>query len=149
MLSFEELNQWDKNPVLIFINKFYNHNGNSEEAQEILRRQFHAGYCYYFAHILKTAFNRGEVCWCSGLGHMVWVDTDGTPYDIEGINNSECEYYIPEKYLGDYIEDFKHIKDEGYYYPKTHEEFKAFTQKVIQDYLKDNEIKETNIFNNI
>ena len=143
----EYLFDWSRNPVLRFIDKFYSQNGNNDEARETLRRQFRAGYCYYFAHMLKVAFNRGEVCWCTNVGHIVWVDDDGTPYDIEGINDSECEYYIPEKYLGDYIEGFKRVKETDYPYPKTEEEANSLTKKIIENYLKDISGKETNLFN--
>lgn len=33
------------------------------EAEEVLYQQFANEYCYYFACILKVAFNRGEICW--------------------------------------------------------------------------------------
>jgi len=134
----DELHNWNINPVLKFINKFYCHNGNNNEAKDILRKQFHAGYCYYFAVMIKEAFNRGEVCWCSGLSHIVWVDDDGTPYDIEGVNHSECEYYIPIKYMGEYINAFKHSSlFSDYYYPKTEEEANIYTKKIIKKYLND------------
>lgn len=50
---------------------------------------------------------------CS-LNHIVWVDDDGIPYDIEGINYSECEAYIPIEYIGNVINDFKHVEEIHY-----------------------------------
>lgn len=82
---------------------------DTETSSECIRYTFRAGYCYYFAHMLKTAFNRGQVCWCAPIGHIVWVDDDGMPYDIEGVNHSDCEYYIPEEFMKHHVDDFKHI----------------------------------------
>lgn len=46
--------------ILKFINNFLNH---SNEAST--RNLFMNGYCYYFAHMLKTAFGNGEGYWYS------------------------------------------------------------------------------------
>lgn len=92
-----------KNPIQ-FINKFVSNNPDE------LCSVFSNGYCWYFAHMLKHYFGRGEVCIAAPLGHMVWVDLDNTPYDIYGVNCSECDYYIPERYLGNSIEDFMHVR---------------------------------------
>lgn len=59
----------------------------SEAAEDAIYTQFESGYCYYFAHMLKLAFKRGEVCWAAPYGHMVWVDDDGIPYDIFGVKD--------------------------------------------------------------
>lgn len=60
----------DKN-VLQFIADFACHTATNGDEYEILRSTFRNGYCYYFARILKTAFNRGEVCWAAPFGHFV------------------------------------------------------------------------------
>ena len=39
---------------------------------EIIWQTFTAGYCYYFAVMLKDAFQRGEICWCAPYGHICW-----------------------------------------------------------------------------
>lgn len=100
--------------VLGFIYDFRTHSGGifnkPEEAEEIIRNQFRNGYCYYFAHMLKLAFGRGEVCIAAPIGHFVWMDVNGMPYDIEGVNESDCEEYIPESFLGDMVQDFLHVK---------------------------------------
>lgn len=75
---------------------------------------FHAGYCWHFATILKNVFKRGEVCWAAPFGHFVWVDDNGVPYDVEGVNFGEQDYHIPESYLGDALKDFTHIPGEVY-----------------------------------
>lgn len=81
---------------------------NPIECSRVVSRLFNDGYCYHFAAILKATFRRGEICVAYPLGHIVWVDIDGIPYDIYGINSSECEHYIPEKFLGDHIYNFIH-----------------------------------------
>lgn len=81
----------------------------SDHSCELFRMHFRAGYCWHFAHILKAVFNRGEVCWTAPFGHMVWRDEDGTPYDIEGVYDGEAMYLIPEKYVSEYLHEFKHI----------------------------------------
>lgn len=118
--------------VLGFIDNFYNSfRGN----QEHLRSLFRSGYCWHFAHVLKSTFNRGEVCWTAPFGHFVWLDIDNIPYDIEGIYFGDAEYFVPEKYLGDTIKDFQHIPGEG---------FNAQLidlEKILNDYLFPKKIK--------
>lgn len=93
--------------VLQFIYNFLMHGG--EENAEVIRNQFQNGYCYYFARMLQTAFNRGTVCIAAPIGHFVWLDENQVPYDIEGVNESDCDEYIPESFLGDMIQDFMHV----------------------------------------
>lgn len=115
--------------VLFFIKQFLAHN-NNVESETVLKDQFNAGYCYYFAVILKAAFNRGEVCWCAPYSHMCWLDDDGTPYDIYGICISEADHFIPVSYLGECLKDFLHINDP---HCSTEEEI----QDIINRYLND------------
>lgn len=98
--------------VLQFIYKFLMHSG--EENSEVIRNQFRNGYCYYFAHMLQQAFNRGTVCIAAPIGHFVWMDENQVPYDIEGVNESDCDCYIPESFLGDMVKDFLHVPGEGH-----------------------------------
>lgn len=113
--------------VLDFINTFLTHN-KTDVADEVLKNQFSAGYCYYFAVILKAAFNRGEICWCAPYGHFCWVDEDGIPYDIYGICVSEAEHYIPYYFLGEALNDFLHTN-------KTFNATKEDIQQIIDKYL--------------
>lgn len=76
---------------------------------ESIRTLFRAGYCYYFAHILRLAFDRGQVCWTAPYGHFVWVDDNGNPYDVEGLYVGEATHFVPEGYLGDAVNDFRHM----------------------------------------
>lgn len=119
------------NEVLHFIKNFVEHSDIVSDHSAIYR-QFRRGYCYYFALILKETFNRGKVCWCAPLGHIVWVDDDETPYDIEGINYGEVIAYIPIEYLGEYIDDFKHISN-----PRTKGITKEAITKICLKYFID------------
>lgn len=120
--------------VLGFIINFnWMHSKNGAE-QELIRKQFRAGYCYYFATMLKAAFNRGEICWCAPLGHICWVDDDGTPYDVEGVCESEYDYLIPIKYLGDGIIDFLHIPG------KEFDASPEYIKEIVENYKKDQNI---------
>ena len=100
----------------VFINEFMQHavgpatmQSRRTEAYRLFHRHFRSGYCWHFAHLLKATFDRGEVCWCAPFGHMVWVDIDGTPYDIEGVYHGEAMYFIPEKYSVGHLDEFRHL----------------------------------------
>ena len=41
-----------------------------KNSNDVLYDFFHAGYCYYFALMLKDAFGRGQICWCAPYGHI-------------------------------------------------------------------------------
>ena len=122
--------------VIDFIINFNWHNDTSMVCQEIIRSHFRAGWCYYFAIILKEAFNRGEICWCAPYGHICWVDEDGIPYDIEGVCDSECEYYIPIKYIKEGLADFKHVTNIKF------NASKEYIENAIIQYEKDLKSKE-------
>lgn len=70
-----------------------------KNSDDVLYDFFHAGYCYYFALMLKEAFGRGQICWCAPYGHICWQDENGVGYDIGGICDSECDFYIPVSYI--------------------------------------------------
>lgn len=88
----------------IFINKFRN---NSQNILEL----FESGYCYYFANLLKEAFERGRIVWAAPYPHICWMDINGDVYDINGLRNDpEIDLYVPIKYLSDIdIANFKHV----------------------------------------
>jgi hypothetical protein len=117
--------------VLKFIANFlYSHALNCSYV-EAMRRQFMAGYCYYFAHILNLAFKQGTVCRCGTIGHFV-CEIDGIYYDIQGVNTSKCECYIPESDLPEYlIRDYLHIEPRHY---NSLEEQKLFFSKYYEDH---------------
>lgn len=134
--------------VLEFIIKFYHLalplNADYVEYCEYIRRHYRAGYCYYFALILKDAFNRGELCWAAPFSHIVWKDTNDIAYDIEGVHDSECKYYIPIEYLGEAVDSFKHVPGRDFIADED------FIDSVIKKYEKDlesgKETKETGFF---
>ena len=98
--------------VTDFIIDILMHNGM--DTTECTRRLFRNGYYYYFAHMLKTAFQRGTVCWTAPFGHFVWKDDNGIAYDIEGVYQGEALYLIPETYMGKSINDFLHRKTKSF-----------------------------------
>ena len=123
--------------VLRFIADFLYHGVqevNITVSAESIRSTFRAGYCYYFAHMLREAFNRGTVCWAAPYGHIVWVDTDGNSYDIEGVNFSDCQYYIPCSYIGGHVDDFKRVPG------VTFNASREFLESIIKKYEEDNGI---------
>lgn len=110
--------------VLEFIGRFLYHGCprmELKESAEVLRYTFHAGYCYYFASMLKDVFKRGEVCWAAPFSHIIWVDSlYDIPYDVEGVYCGEAEEYIPISWLGEHILGFQHFP--GYIETITKEE---------------------------
>ena len=76
---------------------------------ESVRSTFRAGYCFYFAIMLRAAFMRGTVCHAYPFSHIVWVDNDGIPYDVEGVYSGEAEKYVPIEEMGTDIVSFKHV----------------------------------------
>ena len=100
--------------VLAFIGNITDYHYPNSLKQDAVYELFSSGYCYYFAVLLKEAFGRGEVSWCAPYGHICWVDENGTPYDIYGICDSECVYFIPVSYIQEELADFKHIPGEGF-----------------------------------
>lgn len=114
MKTTEDLSECkSREEVVDFINSFLNHSTNNDEEREALRHTFRAGYCYYFATMLQAAFNRGTICWAAPYSHVVWVDDNGCPYDIEGIYSSEANLYIPVSFLGDFQGIFLHVNEDG------------------------------------
>lgn len=100
------------NDVEQFIENFVTHLGDDVNQMESVRALFHAGYCWHFAHMLQCTFNRGSVVWAAPFGHICFKDINGIIYDIEGrrdVKGDETYYYIPESYLKDAINDFKHV----------------------------------------
>lgn len=72
-----------------------------------VHNRFKNGYCYYFAKMLSTAFPGGYIAWAVPFGHLVYMYNQ-VPYDIEGVYPGEATEFIPEIFLGEAINDFKH-----------------------------------------
>ena len=117
MKTVEEIYGYKSDPkVLKFIDEFINCSTQNEEEREVICKTFTNGYCYYFAVMLKEAFGRGAVCWAAPHSHMAWVDTNGCPYDIEGVCATETDYFIPVHYMGHHLQGFMHVDpDEPFY----------------------------------
>lgn len=98
--------------VLGFIYDFLYHICDTDKDVELTRVKFRAGYCYYFAVMLKAAFNRGQIVWCAPYWHIAWQDENDVVYDIEGVNHSDCDYYIPVSYIEEGLKDFKRVPGE-------------------------------------
>lgn len=75
---------------------------------EYIRNMFSCGYCYYYAKMLQDAFPGGEICVCYPYGHIVYI-YDKIPYDIDGISSADAYDFIPIDFLGEAINDFRHI----------------------------------------
>lgn len=109
---------------------------------EIIWQTFTAGYCYYFAVMLKDAFQRGRDLLCAPYGHICWVDDNGVPYDISGVCDSECDFYIPVRYIPEGIADFKHIPHKAFNASK--EYIETAIQTFCRDVIANIEQKEKN-----
>ena len=67
--------------VIKFIDEITNFPDRDGESGEQIDHLFSAGYCYYFASMLKTAFG-GQLCWAQDRGHIVWADIqEGCTFD--------------------------------------------------------------------
>lgn len=102
--------------VIKFIDEITNFPDRDGESGEQIDHLFSAGYCYYFASMLKTAFG-GQLCWAQDRGHIVWADIQegctfdelqkACAYDISGIFD-DYEVLWPVSYLGDAVVDYLH-----------------------------------------
>lgn len=135
----------EENDVIKFINEFYDtavrniidsaklSKESYDGIYEGIRLLYHSGYCYHFASILKSAFNRGRLVWMAPFSHMAWEDTDTVVYDCEGKYEGEAFYAIPIDDIGENVDSFTHTKD-----PSTiHFPSKDELISVIKKYCKD------------
>jgi hypothetical protein len=118
--------------VLEFIARFINHKLDTSNDYNVIMNTFSDGYCWYFAHMLSLAFDEGEVCWCAPYSHFVWIK-DGIAYDIDGVSIANPKYYIPEKYIKEGLDDFKHVPG------KVFNASEEYIQDAINRYLADKE----------
>ena len=88
--------------IIEFIDTFVNHTN-----PDVVINLFSNGYCYAFAQILKATFGGGKICWVAPYSHIIWLK-DSIPYDINGVYQGESELFIPEEFLGEKINGFKH-----------------------------------------
>ena len=135
----EWINSWyekfpgSRKEILGFI---YDVSANNRKPQEseAIERLFGAGYCYYFALMLKDAFG-GEIRWVKYRSHIVWEDTsENVCYDIYGVFYDYGEFDIlPIEVLGEEVETFKH---RGKDYDKDINLVQKETQKRVNEYEK-------------
>lgn len=78
---------------------------------DVISDLFEAGYCYYFALMLKDAFG-GEICWHKNHSHIVWRDGSDDMdicYDISGVfYDYGANEMVQISALGDMLEVFRH-----------------------------------------
>ena len=98
--------------VFEFINRFIKKSEVAGIEYSSLRSLFMNGYCFYFASMLKAAFERGEIYTTDPFDHVVWRDTDNRYYDIDGEYIGEAKVMIPVTDPFCTIKDFKHLKKE-------------------------------------
>lgn len=111
----QQIHEGGDKRVIKFISEVLFHGApeiNPEDAVESVRNLFEDGYCYYFARMLEDAFPGGVACLCYPFGHIVYI-YEGIAYDINGISNSEHEYYIPISELGKAIDSFRHVPEDS------------------------------------
>lgn len=92
--------------VLRFIEQFL---GSDANRAEVLRNQFRSGYCWHFAHMLRSTFGFGTVALAYPFGHFVWFGSEWIPYDVEGVYQGEADYFVPDHLIKNMLLDFKHI----------------------------------------
>lgn len=95
-------------------------------------------YSYQFATLLKSSFNRGEICWAYPRDWMVWVDVDGCAYNHNGIiyNDKHELLFVPESYFTVIdLQNFKHVDAITEQFRIDDAEF-HYTD-VVYDYCKD------------
>ena len=112
----EKYCQYDQEVIAFIAEILY----DMRNAQDQIRSFFRSGYCYHFACILQSIFHRGELYLTEPCGHIVWMDTDGLAYDVEGPylpEEHDCDRFIPVSFLGDTIYDFLHIPGKEYQAP--------------------------------
>lgn len=126
--------------VLQFIFSFLCSHATDIDDVAHVRKIFIDGYCYYFAVILQNAFPGGTIVWCAPYGHIAYEYKD-VVYDIEGVNVSDVEDYIPIKYIGERIGEFKHV-------PGTHFNFEETStndiNEMIDNFKKEKETEKLN-----
>lgn len=102
--------------VIKFIDEISGFPSRDGNIRDQIDHLFCAGYCYYFANMLKVAFG-GQICWVQDRGHIVWVDVpEGSDldelqntcaYDITGVYE-DYDMLWPISYLGKTVVDYMH-----------------------------------------
>lgn len=110
----------NKKVIIEFIDNFSTLFGEFQQEEiDAVSAVFSRGFCYYFAIILKEAFDgRGEIYMTRDDRHIVWM-LDNVAYDINGVyriyprSANNGNFYngelIPIAMLPNYINSFKHV----------------------------------------
>ena len=106
-----------------------------EASSEIIIKLFKEGYCYYFANMLKDAFE-GEIYWNKKDEHIIWKDNNSnTYYDIEGVvSKLKKEDIINISFLGDDLESFRH-RGKDFDILKEIEEYSFMLDKTLDEFM--------------
>ena len=92
-----------------FIDEFRNSQADYvEDGDECVRHLFRAGYCYYFAKILQTAYPGGQVCLAFPKKHFVYKYA-GQAWDIEGQYADEAWWIDEAEIPNNVLRPFKHL----------------------------------------
>lgn len=81
--------------VLEFIERFLS--GGSRDTMA----RFNVDYSWHFAHMLKSTFGRGFVCYAYPVGRFVWCGALGIPYYIAGVYAGSATYYLPDLFMSE------------------------------------------------
>ncbi|MGN0485551.1 MAG: hypothetical protein ACI4HI_18585 [Lachnospiraceae bacterium] len=97
--------------ILDFISNLIHFPDSDNQFSDQIVRCFCERYSYYFAFMLKNAFNRGDLYWSGKRNHIVWKDDNGMSYDASGVYMSSSDLR-PIEYLGTAIAWFLHNGEE-------------------------------------
>lgn len=89
--------------ILDFIQGF-----NKNENNDVLKKTFTQGYCYYFSVILRERFPGGTIVYAPIMGHFLYK-IQGKLYDITG--EVEVDTYHDFEIYPDYLQKERIIRD--------------------------------------
>ena len=106
----------NKDVVVLLSKLHFNHDSSISNA---LSLAFNDGFCYHFALMLKSLFNRGKICLAYPRLHIVWQDDNGVAYDINGVYTEHIEL-VDITNNEDIIRGFTHLASDDEYVEKSH-----------------------------
>lgn len=128
------------NHVLDFIQEFlfnlYSDELPIDTGKTVLQQQFTNGYCWHFANILKSTFQRGTInIILPDANHSVWTDDDGLSYDISGVVDN-TSILVPTDFLEDSFPEFlNNFRHTGMF--KNCKITEELINTIIEEYKKD------------
>ena len=144
-----QINKWPHIPInrdiLEFIYRINSHS-NTPEGSDAIESLFSAGYCYYFALMLKENFE-GRIIWLKNRSHIIFMDENEVAYDNWGLYLEYLEEEVlPVEILGEALELFKHGKEYSWSKKKIRE-VQLELQKRINAYETEHGHRITNFYN--